>query len=140
MQAICSQYDITPLIRTVYLSNQSWLNISGEITMQAPILHEESHYGLLLSSIAVFGYPCFDIRQKNGFDKQLAIFKYEKPANNELLSDCVTDFMWHVNDETLTYQLPANVRIQNLRHSDMIAISEGNTYNNTYPVEIAFYI
>ena len=139
VQAVCDANNVTPKMLTVWLAAKGWFETSGNVTYLAPTVNGESHYGLLLSSCAVFGYPMFGALDNNGFYKQLPLFKYERPYHDTLLSDVVCDNTFEISGDDVNIGYGKNCRIQNQRHSDMLAFSQGNTYNSQYPCLFAFY-
>lgn len=141
VQAICDtvSWSLTP--RSVAIADHTWLQISGQpISPQPTTYVTEAHYGLLLSSVAVFGYPCFGTVESNGFNKKLAIFDYETPSNDMLLSDVVTNADLCIHDSPLFFfDYPTNCFVKSLR-TEPYCYTLKETYDTQYTVEFAFKV
>lgn len=141
VQAICAtaSWSLTP--RSVTVADHTWIQISGQpVSPQPTTFVSEAHYGLLLSSVAVFGYPCFGTVESNGFNKKLAIFGYETPSNDMLLSDVVTDESLCVHDMPVFYfDYPTNCFVKSLRVEPYVYTLK-DSYNTPYTVEFAFKV
>lgn len=142
VQAIAdsAQYTLTP--QTCALASHSWLSTTQTGTVeQPPYLSTESHYGLLLSSMAVFGSPCFGALDFNGFDHKLALFDFETPADGIMLSDVVTNGIYSVPESFSISWIgyPTNCFVGSLRVTPHV-FTRREAYDTAYPVQFAFVV
>lgn len=142
VQAIANsaQYTLTP--QTCALASHSWLSTTQTGTVeQPPYLSTESHFGLLLSSMAVFGAPCFGALDFNGFDHKLALFDFETPADGIMLSDVVTNGIYSVPESFSISWLgyPTNCFVGSLRVTPHV-FTRREAYDTAYPIQFAFVV
>ena len=142
VQAIAdsAQYSLTP--RSSALASHAWISTTQSGTVeQPPALETESHYGLLLSSMAIFGAPMFGGLDCNGYSGKLKLFEYEAPGNDLLLSDIVTNARYCIPDSFVFNPLsyPTNCLVKSLRVTPYVCTVK-DAVNSAYPIWFTFAV
>lgn len=140
VQAIAASANHTVAPGSYAVASHSWLTTTQSGTVeQPPNLSTESHYGLLLSSMAVFGCPCFGALDLNGFTHKLPLFNFETPQDGMLLSDIVTNGLYSIPESFSVSWLsyPTNCLVRSLR-MDPHPVTVQNAYSTAYPVQFVF--
>lgn len=142
VQAIAdsAQYTLTP--QPSALASHSWISTTQAGTSELPpSVITETHYGLLLSSMAVFGAPMFGALDCNGYSHKLALFDHETPANDLLLSDIVTNGVYSIPESFSTAWIgyPTNCFVRSLRVTPH-PVTRRDAVNTAYPIQFTFYV